>query len=93
MEKEDLILQTLAKIQEQMNEGFTEVKTEIRDVKERVIRIENGHGKKLAALFDSREVQNDYHKETKETLARLETKLDDLSLKVTSHDVTLKQIK
>jgi predicted nuclease with TOPRIM domain len=36
----------------QMYNDMQDMKTDIKDVKERVINIENNHGKKLTALFD-----------------------------------------
>lgn len=36
----------------QMYNDMQDMKTDIKDVKERVINIENDHGKKLTALFD-----------------------------------------
>lgn len=35
-----------------MYNDMQDMKTDIKDVKERVINIENDHGKKLTALFD-----------------------------------------
>lgn len=100
MEKEDLILRTLANIQTQMDQRFdqmqgqiNQLQTDVTEIKERQIGMENEHGTKLKAFSDFIDVQREFNDKTTETLSRLETKVDDLSLVVTSHGVTLKQIK
>lgn len=61
--------------------------------KQDLARIENDQGKKLSALFDAREVQFDVNERICDTLNRIEGKMDRVSLKVSSHDTWLKQVK
>lgn len=54
---EDKTFELLEKMYSEMINGFKEVKSEISEVKDRVITIENDHGRKLVALFDGH-IQN-----------------------------------
>lgn len=89
MDKEDLILQTLTQMQTNLNQ----IQTDVQDIKSRQVRMEQDHGTKLQALFDAREAQLDVNERIFNTLSRIEGKVDQLSLTVTSHEVVLKQIK
>jgi len=64
-----------------------------RELQQSLTRIENDHGQQLSALFDAREVQFDVNERICDTLNRIEGKMDRLTLKVSSHDSRLKQVK
>ena len=62
-------------LEEEMHKGFKNVDTkinqldsEVKDVKRRVIKIEDEHGKKLSALFDG-------YKQHSDILARIENEI------------------
>ena len=61
--------------------------------KQDLTNMENDQGQKLSALFDAREVQFDVNDRICDTLNRIEGKMDRLTLKVSSHDTRLKQVK
>ena len=64
----------------EMQEGFKEVKTEIEETKNRVIIIEQEHGKKLDTLFDGYKQNAD--------------KLDRIEKEVSKHEeIILRRIK
>lgn len=84
---EDKTFELVEKMYSEMINGFKEVKSEIselkselREVKDRVITIENDHGKKLAALFDG-------HLQNTQQLDRIEEE-------VSKHeDIILRRVK
>jgi cell division septum initiation protein DivIVA len=97
---QDLVLNHLAKLTQDNTElkqelnGFKqEVGERFDKIESAVIRIENEQGEKIKALFDVREVQLDVNDRILDTLNRMEGKLDRLSLKVSSHESVLKQVK
>ncbi len=59
------LFEFMTKIYGEMQEGFKEVRGEIKETKDRVIIIEQEHGKKLDALFDG-------YKQNSEKLDRIE---------------------
>lgn len=76
----DKLFELMTKMYGEMQEGFQNVNNEIKDVKERVINIENDHGKKLDLLFDG-------YKQNSEQLNRIEKE-------VTKHEeVIIRRIK
>ncbi len=96
MEDEDKAFDLLAKMYNEltifksdMNEFRHETNKKLDAVDGHIIRIENEHDKKLDALFDG-------YKQTYEKLQKhdkrfdnIETKLDNLSFEVSSHDFKL----
>ena len=67
-------------IGKEMQEGFKEVKSEIKETKNKVILIEQEHGKKLDALFDGYKQNSD--------------KLDRIEEEVSKHEeMILRKIK
>ena len=85
----------LKQILEGQKQLFNEVKS-IRDemaTKQDLTHMEQDYGTKLSALFDAREVQFDVNERICDTLNRIEGKMDRLTLKVSSHDTRLKQVK
>ncbi len=65
---------------ERMEEGFKEVKSEINDLKKRVMIIEQEHGEKLDLLFDGYKQNSD--------------KLDRIENEVTRHEeIILKRVR
>lgn len=58
--------------------------SELKSVKDIVLKIENDHGIKLDALFDAREVQKEMNERIFPTLDRLEAKIDVLQME-TAH--------
>lgn len=63
------------------------------EVQQSLVRIENDHGEKISALYDAREVQMDVNERILESLSRIESKLDKISLKVDAHESALKRAK
>ena len=59
------LFEFMTKIYGEMREGFKEIREEIKGTKDRVIIIEQEHGKKLDALFDG-------YKQNSEKLDRIE---------------------
>ena len=76
-----------------MEQDIKLVKQDNREIKDSIIRIENGHGEQIKALYDAREVQLDVNDRVVDTLNRIEGKVDRLTLKVSSHDALLKAVK
>jgi len=68
-------------------------KADIEEIRQSLTRIENEHGDKLESLYDAREVSIDQNERIAQSLVRIESNLERLSLKVTSHDATLKRAK
>ncbi len=66
-----------------------ETNTRLEKVEGHVTRIEFEHGQKLDALFDGYKQQHGKHVEHDIRFDRIEAKLDNLSLKVSSHDSKL----
>ena len=70
----------ISNMNKEMQEGFKEVREEIKETKDRVIIIEQEHGKKLDALFDG-------YKQNSE-------KLDRIKKEVSRHEeIILRRIK
>ncbi|TCL74186.1 hypothetical protein EDC14_1004124 [Hydrogenispora ethanolica] len=93
---QNLVIETLAKMTQDMTEmkaDISSLKTDVDQFKTADVRIENDLGEKVRALFDAREVQLDVNDRIIESLSRIESKIDRLSLKVSSHDVLLKSVK
>ena len=82
---EDKTFELLTKIYGEFTARFDKIETDIQDLKEDVLRIENGNGSKLEALFDG-------YKQTYEKLAVIEDKLDTLSENIERHDVKIQLI-
>ncbi|NLK91210.1 MAG: hypothetical protein GX274_06500, partial [Clostridiales bacterium] len=59
------LFEFMTKIYGEMREGFKEIREEIKGTKDKVIIIEQEHGKKLDALFDG-------YKQNSEKLDRIE---------------------
>lgn len=66
---------------------------EVAEVRQSQVRIENEHGEKIKALFDAQEVVLDKMERFNESQARIEDKLDRLTLKVSAHETILKRVK
>lgn len=77
---EDKIMEMLA----QVLQGQTELKQEIQGVKEIQLRMENKFDDKISGLFDFVDYQRNINKDTGETLARIEAKIEVLQLE-TAH--------
>jgi hypothetical protein len=93
---QDLVLGHLAHLTQEITEMKTDIsqaKTDINQVKTSIVRIENDQGEKIRALFDAREAQNDVNERIFKTMDRIENKLDELGLQVSSHDILLKKAK
>jgi low affinity Fe/Cu permease len=74
------LFEFMTKMYGEMQEGFKEVKTEIEETKNRVIIIEQEHGKKLDTLFDGYKQNAD--------------KLDRIEKEVSKHEeIILRRIK
>jgi len=86
---EDKIFDLLAKLYSDMTEQFKSVKDDIRGLKNDIIRIENDHGQKLDALFDGYKQLYEKQLEHDKQFDKIENKLDNLSIRVTSHDTKL----
>lgn len=87
-EFQKLVLEELKSIRKDMA-----TKEELEKVSQAVIRIENQHGDKLAGLYDAREVQFDVNERILDSLARIENKLDRVTLKVATHDSVIQRVK
>ena len=81
-----------------VSQEITEIKLNQQEFSERldknsqaITRIENDHGQKLNALFDAWQTQQEVNERLLSTLSRMEEKLDNLSLKVTQHDLILQK--
>ncbi len=72
-----------------LTQEIAEIKIDIEQVKTSVVCIENDRGEKIRALFDAREAQNDVNERIFRTMNRIENKLDELALQVSSHDTLL----
>ncbi len=70
-------------INNEMKKGFKGLKDEIKETKDKVIVIDQKHGKKLDALFDG-------YKQTYEKITDLEGKVDEIDLKVEKLDIKIK---
>ena len=79
----------LTDFKKDMNEFRKETKDELQGLKKDVIRIENDHGKKLDALFDGYQQTYEKLQEHDKRFDDVESKLDNLSIRVTSHDSKL----
>ncbi|UNC91638.1 hypothetical protein [Candidatus Contubernalis alkaliaceticus] len=61
---------------------LAEVKADVKSIQEIVIKIENEHGQKLAALFDG-------YKHNSETLTDHTLRLERIEKKVATHDIQI----
>jgi len=68
-------------------------KADMEDIRQSLARIENDFGDKLESLYDAREVSLDQNERISQSLLRIESKLEKVSLKVNSHDATLRRAK
>ena len=77
---ENKTLELMEKMYSEMQLGFSELRHDITEVKQRVINIENDHGKKLSALFDVYKQKSD--------------KLDRIQEEVSKHEeIILRRVK
>lgn len=86
---EDKVFELLEKMYVEFSEFRKETREELKELKKDIIRIENEHGKKFDALFDGYKQLAEGQKEHGRCLDRIETKLDNLSLTVISHESKL----
>ena len=68
-------------------------KADMEDIKQSLARMENDYGDKLESLYDAREISLDQNERISQSLLRIESKLEKISLKVNSHDATLRRAK
>ncbi len=71
----------------------TGMESEVKDIKASQVRMENTMTDMFGGLYDAREVQFDVNERICDSLNRIEGKLDRISLKVSSHDTLLRQVK
>jgi len=86
---EDKTFELLEKMYVEFSEFRKETNTRLDKVEGHIIRIENEHGQKLDALFDGYKHLHEKQEEHDKRFDHIETKLDNLSLKVSSHDTKL----
>ncbi|OPZ94447.1 MAG: hypothetical protein BWY74_00571 [Firmicutes bacterium ADurb.Bin419] len=67
------------------NARFDSIESQVKDLKNDVLRIDNDHGKKLEALFDG-------YKQHETMLDTIEQKVDNISEKVERHDIKIQVI-
>ena len=87
MERDDQLFELLTQMYSEMQGGFKRIdgeiqglKSEVKEIKERVINIEDDHGKMLTALFDGYKQNSD--------------KLDRIQNEVSKHEeIILRRIK
>lgn len=100
MTNEEKILRML----ESLTSDVAGIKSDISSMKTDIAKLERGQHRletrleneafdKIRAIFDASEVQLDVNDRMLSAIARIEGKVDRLSLKVVSHDVLLKNIK
>lgn len=68
-------------------------KADIDEIRQSLARIENDYGDKLESLYDAREVLLDQNERISQSLLRIESKIEKISLKVNSHEATLRRAK
>lgn len=88
---EDKIFELLEKMYVDIKGELNDIKTELSKKADKtdIVRIENEHGQKLDALFDGYKQLHEKQEEHDKRFDRIETKLDNLSIKVNSHDSKL----
>ena len=89
---EELLKQVLNEMQE-LKEGQKQIINRLGSVEQSQTRMENTMADKFGGIFDAREVQFDVNERICDSLNRIEGKLDRISLKVSSHDTLLRQVK
>lgn len=89
---EDKIYELMEKMYIEMQEGFKEVKTDIKDLRESQARIEFEHGEKLSALFDGYQQDSDKLDRLEITVAMHNDKLDFLEKESLKHTNQLQRI-
>ncbi len=82
---EDKMFGLLDRMYSEFTEFRKETTEKLDDLKKDVLRIENGHGKKLEALFDG-------YKQHERMLDTIEQKVDNISEKVERHDIKIQVI-
>lgn len=104
---EDKVLGYLAELSQKMTEMDNRLSTKISNidgrlinVEQTVIRIENNHGEKLAALFDGYELLRESQErlttvvnQNTQAILELSNEVKILGRKVDEHEITLKVIK
>ena len=68
-------------------------KADMDEIRQSLARIENDYGDKLESLYDAREVSLDQNERISQSLLRIESKLEKMSLKINSHEATLRRAK
>lgn len=88
---EDKTFELLEKMYADIKGELNDIKTELSKKADKtdIIRIENEHGQKLDALFDGYKQLHEKQEEHDKRFDRIEAKLDNLSLKVSSQDSKL----
>ncbi|NLY17614.1 MAG: hypothetical protein GX045_01365 [Clostridiaceae bacterium] len=88
---EDKIFELLEKMYVDIKGELNDIKTELSKKADKtdIVRIENEHGQKLDALFDDYKQLHEKQEEHDKRFDRIETKLDNLSIRVNSHDSKL----
>lgn len=88
---EDKIFELMEKMYSDINKRFDilESKLDKKADKTDIVRMENDHGKKLDALFDGYKQTHEKLQEHDKRFDNIESKLDNLSLRVSSHDSKL----
>jgi uncharacterized phage infection (PIP) family protein YhgE len=66
--------------QNEFANSLNELRNGQNEIRNRLVNMEHDQGEKIKALFDAREVQFDVNDRMNETLNRIESKLDRLSL-------------
>lgn len=64
-------------------------KADMNEIRQSLARIENDYGDKLESLYDARKVSLDQNERISQSLLRIESKLEKMSLKINSHEATL----
>ena len=59
-------------------------KADMDEIRQSLARIENDYGDKLESLYDAREVSLDQNERISQSLLRIESKLEKMSLKINS---------
>jgi len=88
---EDKIFELLEKMYVDIKGELNDIKTELSKKADKtdIVRIENEHGQKLDALLDGYKQLHEKQEEHDKRFDRIETKLDNLSIRVNSHDSKL----
>ncbi len=80
-------------LKKDMTKFRQETNTRLDKVEGHITRIENEHGKKLDALFDGYKQTYEKLQDHDKRFDDVEGKLDNLSIRVTSHDLKLEVLK